>query len=207
MLIVFEGIDGTGKTTLAQRLAERLRATGLEVVETREPWTSRHGQELARLLKQKERTSTREQELDLFHADRAEHVAQIVRPALARRAWVVQDRTFWSTAAYQSQPATSTNPSSPLSIDAILTKSLTIAPKPDLTLLLLLSPEKALERINRNRSTTSSFEKLDDLRAVDRNYRELARRDPSIVPIDVDRPLDVITTDINRICRDRLGRP
>src|SRR5262244_2741807 len=137
MLIVFEGIDGTGKTTLVQRLAGRLRAAGLDVVETREPWTSRHGMELARLLAQEERTSTRAQELALFHADRAEHVAQVVRPALARGAWVVQDRTFWSTAAYQGRPRAEAESAGPLALDAIVEKSLTIAPKPDLTLLLL----------------------------------------------------------------------
>src|SRR5258706_148059 len=92
-LIVLEWIDGTGKTTLAARLHAALRASGVEAVGTREPWTSRHGQELTRLLAQPERTSTKEQELKLFHADRAEHVAQVVRPALARGAWVVQDRT------------------------------------------------------------------------------------------------------------------
>src|SRR5262245_14357056 len=198
MLIVFEGIDGTGKTTLARRLAERLRAAGLDVVETREPWSSRHGRELARLLAQTERTSTREQELDLFHADRKEHVAQVVRPALARGAWVVQDRTFWSTAAYQGRPRAESPSAGSLAMDAIVAKSLTIAPKPDLTLLLLLAPEKALARIARSRSAATSFEKLATLRAVDRNYRELADGERSIVAVSADRPLEEVAAEVER---------
>src|SRR5262249_12785397 len=61
-VIVFEGIEGTGKTPLAARLAARLRTAGLEVVETREPWTSPYGDQLRLLLARKERSSTREQE-------------------------------------------------------------------------------------------------------------------------------------------------
>ncbi|HET6165007.1 MAG TPA: dTMP kinase [Planctomycetota bacterium] len=207
MLIVFEGIDGTGKTTLAKRLAESLRATGLDVVETREPWTSRHGKELARLLAQKERTSTREQELRLFHADRAEHVAQVVRPALARGAWVVQDRTFWSTAAYQGRPRADATDESPLTLEAIVARSLEIAPKPDLTLLLLLAPEQALARIAKGRAATTSFEKLVTLQAVDCNYRHLARGERSIVPIETDRPVDEVWQQVERTCRERVGKP
>jgi dTMP kinase len=198
-LIVFEGIDGTGKTTLAARLAGRLRAGGLEVVETREPWTSRHGDELRRLLAAKERTSTREQELLLFEQDRADHVRQLVAPALARGAWVVQDRTFWSTAAYQATAAT---PAA-----AIVARNRKFAPLPDLTLLLLLEPGRALERIARGRAATSSFERLEDLRAVDRVYRELAAREGSLVTVDADRPLETVAADVERICRERLGRP
>jgi dTMP kinase len=207
MLIVFEGIDGTGKTTLAKRLAEALRAHGTEVVETREPWTSRHGKELARLLAQKERTSTREQEVELFHADRAEHVAQVVRPALARGAWVVQDRTFWSTAAYQGRPRADATDKSPLTLDAIVARSLEIAPKPDLTLLLLLTPEQALARIAKGRVAPTSFEKLVTLQAVDCNYRHLARGESSIVSIEADRPVDAVWQEVERTCRKKVGKP
>jgi dTMP kinase len=206
-LIVFEGIDGTGKTTLAARLAARLREggaegggeAGVEVVETREPWTSRHGDELRKVLAARERKTTRAQELDLFEKDRAEHVQQLVAPALARGAWVVQDRTFWSTAAYQASAA--------VPAATIVARNRKFAPLPDLTLLLLLAPERALERIARSRAATSSFERLESLRAVDRVYRELAAGEKSIVALDADRPLAVVAADVERICRERLGRP
>ncbi len=198
-LIVLEGIDGTGKTTLAASLARRLRAAGLEVVETREPSSSQAGKKLRQLLAAKERTTSGAQELELFHADRADHVARIVRPALQRGAWVVQDRSFWSTAAYQGARG--------VRVDEILARSLSIAPKPDLTLLLELAPERALERIGRSRAAASSFERLADLRAVARIYAELAAREPSIMRVSADRPLEAVEADVAEICRARLGEP
>lgn len=198
-LIVFEGIDGTGKTTLAARLATRLRAAGLEVIETREPWSSPHGDELRRLLAATDRTWSRDHELDLFEKDRAAHVAAVVAPALKRGAWVVQDRTFWSTAAYQASAA--------FPPAAIVARSRKFAPLPDLTLLLTIEPEQALERIGRSRAATSSFERLESLRSVDRIYRELATGESTIVTIDAARPLESVAADVERICRERLGRP
>jgi len=198
-LIVLEGIDGTGKTTLAARLAAALRDAGKRVVETREPWTSRAGMELRRVLAAKERTTSGEQELELFHADRAEHVAAVVAPALARGDWVVQDRTYWSTAAYQGARG--------IAVARILERSRAIAPAPDLTVLLELSPERALERIAAHRAAASSFERLEDLRAVARVYGELAAAHAEIARLDVDRPLDAVERDLAALCRARLGSP
>ncbi|MBM4015568.1 MAG: dTMP kinase [Planctomycetes bacterium] len=198
-LIVLEGIDGTGKTTLSARLAAALRDAGRRVVETREPWTSPAGQELRRVLAAKERTTTGTQELELFHADRAAHVAAVVAPALARGDWVVQDRTFWSTAAYQGARG--------IDVAAILARSAAIAPMPDLTVLLQLSPEAALERIAANRAGTSSFEKLGDLRAVAKVYGELAAAHPEFERIDAAAPLEQVTRELFAACRRRLGAP
>ncbi len=198
-LIVLEGIDGTGKTTLCARLAAALREGGREVVETREPWTSPAGIELRRLLAAKERTTSGEQELELFHADRAAHVAERVAPALARGAWVVQDRTYWSTAAYQGARG--------VPVTAILARSRAIAPTPDLTVLLELTPELALARIAANRASVSSFEKLEDLRAVARVYDELARGEPTIARLSAAVPLAAVERELLALCRARLGAP
>jgi dTMP kinase len=198
-LIVLEGIDGTGKTTLSARLAAALRAASRRVVETREPWTSPAGLELRRVLAAKERATTGEEELELFHADRAAHVAAVVAPALARGDFVVQDRTFWSTAAYQGARG--------LDVAAILARSAAIAPMPDLTVLLELPPESALQRIAASRSAASSFEKLDDLRAVAKVYGELAAAHPEFVRLDASRPLPEVERRLLAACRDRLGAP
>ena len=101
-LITFEGGDGAGKSTQAAVLAERLRATGVEVVATHEPGGTPLGQEIRRLLV----TPGGDPpvplaELLLYLADRAQHVARVVAPALARGAWVVCDRFVDSTIAYQ----------------------------------------------------------------------------------------------------------
>jgi dTMP kinase len=198
-LIAFEGIDGTGKSTLARRLAARLRDAGLEVVETSEPSQSSAGMKLREIFAQRDRTTTGEEELALFHEDRAEHVQKVVRPALARGAWVVQDRTFWSTAAYQGARG--------VPVVEILARSLRIAPKPDVTLLLTLAPDRALARITQGRERATSFEKLEDLRQVAGVYAGLAAREPSIVTIDADRPVDQVEESVVSECRLRLGQP
>ena len=180
VLVVLEGIDGSGKTTALQALAAWLEAAGREVLCTREPWDSEPGRTLRRLLAQKERTSTGEEELELFHADRREHVTEVVRPALERGRWVLHDRTFYSTASYQGPRG--------VSVQSILTESRKIAPEPDLTVLLQIEPERALERIRTGRDSLSSFERLESLRQVDHVYRELAAAVSTMVSVNADQP-------------------
>ncbi|GAB5471034.1 MAG: dTMP kinase [Rhodospirillales bacterium] len=101
-LIVLEGGEGSGKSTQCGRLAERLRARGLEVVRTREPGGTEGAEEVRRLLV--EGAATRWDswsELLLVYAARRDHVSRVIEPALARGAWVVCDRFVHSTLAYQ----------------------------------------------------------------------------------------------------------
>ncbi|NEG69823.1 dTMP kinase [Bifidobacterium choloepi] len=105
MFITFEGVDGAGKTTQVNRLAEYWRAQGREVVTTREPGGTELGITIRKLLlghdDADEPIAPRTEAL-LFAADRAQHVAQIVRPALRRGAIVISDRYFDSSIAYQA---------------------------------------------------------------------------------------------------------
>ena len=181
MLVVLEGIDGSGKTTLGAELARRLRARGHEVVQTREPWSSPAGRELRELFDRGEPDSA-PRELELFLLDRAAHVDAVVRPALERGAWVVQDRTFYSTAAYQGPRG--------CDVDDILRRNREVAPEPRIVVLLQLDPEVALDRITGSRDSVSAFETLETLRAVDRIYRELAARHPHFLPLDATRAPD-----------------
>lgn len=100
MFVTFEGPEGSGKTTLIGKLAESLRAQGHDVVVTREPGAGAFGSEIRRLLLESGDLPPAS-ELFLFLADRACHVAQIVRPALERGAIVLCDRYTDSTLAYQ----------------------------------------------------------------------------------------------------------
>src|SRR3954468_8399236 len=90
-VVVLEGGDGSGKSTQCERLIAMLRERGLEVVATAEPGGTALGGELRRLLLDDAAPDVRAEAL-LMAADRAEHVAAVVRPALARGAWVVSDR-------------------------------------------------------------------------------------------------------------------
>lgn len=99
--VVLEGCDGCGKSTQAGRLVRRLEERGHDVVATFEPGATELGAALRRLLLGAEFTVGARAEALLMAADRAEHVAEVVAPALARGAWVVSDRFVGSSLAYQ----------------------------------------------------------------------------------------------------------
>jgi dTMP kinase len=100
--ISLEGGEGAGKSTQLRRLAEALRARGLEVVETREPGGSEGAERIRRLLLEgPEERWTAEAEALLFAAARADHVANTIRPAVRRGAWLLSDRFLDSSLAYQ----------------------------------------------------------------------------------------------------------
>lgn len=99
--IVLEGGDGSGKSTQLPRLAEWLRGRGVEVVVTREPGGTPLGQTLRALVLEGEDLIDPNTEALLMAADRAQHVAEVIRPALARGAWVLSDRHVPSSLVYQ----------------------------------------------------------------------------------------------------------
>jgi dTMP kinase len=162
LLIVFEGIDGTGKSTQMSLLATALRQQGFEVLETREPTMGRFGQQI-RALYNNRNGVTPEQELELFIADRREHVHNLLMPALMEGKIVLCDRYFLSTAAYQGCLGdTGRSSTIPGSIDTqpclayrytpeeIIEKN-SFAPAPDLALLFYLSPQIGIQRITTGR--------------------------------------------------------
>lgn len=157
LLIVFEGIDGTGKSTQLSLLAEFLRLKGLKVVETREPTNGPFGKKIRDLYTNRAAAS-REEELDLFLADRQEHVRNLIKPALCRGEIVLCDRYYLSTVAYQGavgfSPAT------------ILEKN-SFAPEPDMALLFCAPPQTTVARITGQRGEAlNDFEQETSLQKV-----------------------------------------
>ncbi len=153
MFIVFEGIDGTGKSTQVKLLAEALRAKGREVIVSKEPTDGPHGTRL-RQSAETGRLSAQE-ELDLFHLDRREHVETLIRPALARGAVVILDRYYFSTMAYQG--IRGFNPTEIRRINE------EFAPLPDLVFVLELDLDTALSRIGVRDGEANEFEQRDAL--------------------------------------------
>lgn len=141
MFVTLEGPEGAGKSTALKAIAAALRTRGREVLETREPGGSPIGPEVRRLLLDGGDLS-REAELFLFLADRTEHVAKVIRPALARGAVVLCDRYGDSTVVYQGH-ARGGDLDRLRALNDLATGGLS----PDLTLLLDLPAETGLARI------------------------------------------------------------
>ena len=141
LFVAFEGGDGAGKSTQAALLVSSLRDRGLDVVQTREPGGTEVGAAIRQLLLEPDSAIDAKAEALLFAADRAQHVAQVIRPALERGAVVVSDRFLASSIAYQGF-ARDLGPKKIEEISAWATDGLF----PDLTILLKVSPEIGLAR-------------------------------------------------------------
>lgn len=197
LLVAFEGIDGAGKTTQAALLERHLAGAGWHVLRAKEPTAGRHGQRL--------RDSARsgrlppEEELEVFLADRREHVATTIRPALDAGQAVILDRYYFSTAAYQG--ARGLDPA------AILAVNETFAPPPDLLVLLRLAPAVALARIEeRGDGRGNLFEQRATLERCAEIFDTIRR--PYLCAIDGTLPPDKIHAAIvRRLADDGLLRP
>ena len=162
VLVVLEGIDGSGKSTLARGLVEAVEARGFRVVRTREPTDGPIGKQIRALAASGRSSVTPEQEFQLFHEDRRAHVRDLVRPALARGDVVIQDRSYFSTVAYQGQRG--------LDRARLLRESEAIAPRPDVLFVIDLPVEQAMDRIRTTRSSADDFETRATLEEVRRAF-------------------------------------
>ncbi|WP_344100659.1 dTMP kinase [Nocardiopsis rhodophaea] len=201
--IVLEGGEGAGKSTQAGQLAVWLRDEGFEVVTTREPGSTKLGMRLRALLLDKEQTgmSPRAEAL-LYAADRADHVAQVILPALRRGAIVISDRYMDSTLAYQGAGRE-------LSVEEIrrINEWATDALVPDLTVLLDVPPAAGLARLGgaTDRIESESEEFHERVRA---GFRQLAEGEPErYLVVDARGAQEEITREIQRRVRPILPDP
>jgi dTMP kinase len=194
VLIVLDGIDGTGKTTQAKRLLERLQQKELDAIYFREPSDSLWG--LAIKSKAVVADSlTPEEEFDLFVKDRKENVEKNLKPALQKKRVIVLDRYYFSTIAYQG--ARGIDP------ETIRQQNESFAVKPDLVFILDIAPNKGLERIAIGREKMEShFEREDYLVKVREIF--LSFKGENIHHIDASRQEQKITEDIEKIVFDYL---
>ncbi|MDE0858898.1 MAG: dTMP kinase [Akkermansiaceae bacterium] len=180
MFIVFEGIDGTGKSTQVQFLADALRAKGHEVITSKEPTDGPHGTRL-RNSAETGRLSPQE-ELDLFHLDRREHVETLIKPALARGAAVILDRYYFSTMAYQGLRG--------FDPQEIRETNEKFAPVPDHVFILEVPIDVALSRIGARDGETNEFEQRGALEGCHKIFSALP--DNFIHRIDATAPPETV---------------
>ena len=191
MFVTFEGIDGSGKTTQARLLAERLEREGVDVVLTREPGGTPLGEAVRDLVLHGEHVAPWA-EVALYAAARAQHVDQVIRPALERGATVVCDRYVDSSAAYQGGARR-------LGVDTVLELNLTVVGglMPDRTVLVEISPETAAARVGGSGDRIERDGVALWARAAEA-YRDLAARDRRrYVVVDGTRPVDELAEEIH----------
>jgi dTMP kinase len=196
--IAMEGIDGCGKSTHARLLADTLRARGHQVVPTREPGGTPLGEAVRELLLDGDHVAPVAEAL-LFAASRAQHVAQVIRPALDAGQWVVTDRFVDSSLAYQGAARG-------LGIDEVwrINEPAVRGCLPDLAIVLDVPAAEAGARDTGPDDRIES-EGIALQEAVAAGYRELAARFPGRVRlVDARGPVDAVHAEVMRLV-DGLG--
>ena len=200
--ITLEGGEGAGKSTQIQVVKDYLEARGIDVIVTREPGGTPVGQEIRNLLVSgdKDKWSPLSETL-LILADRAAHLERVIRPALADGKYVVCDRFFDSTRAYQGIAGG-------LGLEVIhnLQQPVLGTTLPDVTLLLDIDPEKGLSRAQ-ERGGDLRFESktLAYHQTLRQAFLDFAKQEPErMVVIDADRDIEAVSTDIITVLGEHL---
>jgi dTMP kinase len=193
--IVLEGLEGAGKTTAIRVIVETLNRHGImDVVFTREPGGTPLAEALRRLIKEGagNEVITDKAEALMLYAARIQLVEHVIKPALARGAWVIGDRHDLSSQAYQGGGR---------GVDPVLLTTLRTLVlgnfRPDLTLYLDLPPVIGLQRARaRGELDRIEQESLAFFERTRQRYQELAAQDPAIITIDASQTLEQVASDV-----------
>jgi dTMP kinase len=197
--IVIDGMDGSGKGEMVERLKAYLQGKGFAVLATFEPTDGDYGKILRKILQEEQDPNKNaEKMLNLYVKDREEHLASTIQPFLRKDHEkgniVISDRYYYATIAYQSVQG--------LPLPDVIEKNLHF-PKPNLALILDLPPEDALKRIAKARPSIEKFEKLQFMKKLRGRFLELKELlADNIVVIDASKPAGS-----RHYCLDFLFRP
>lgn len=194
--ISFEGIEGSGKTTQVRLLGDYLKAKGYEVITTEEPGGTAIGLKIRELLLHPQNSMDALTELLLYYASRAQHVREVIYPALLEKKIVITDRFTDSTIAYQGYGRG-------IDLETInaLNEIVTPGLKPFLTFLLDIDVEEGLRR-NRetNKNDRFEMETIEFHRLVRDGYLKLLKQEPQRIRlIDASRGIDKVHEEIVKV--------
>ncbi len=194
--ITVEGIEGVGKSTNIELIESLLTLRGIDYITTREPGGTELAEEIRDILLDKNESSMVEMtELLLMYAARAQHVSELIKPALEKGEWVVCDRFADSSYAYQGRGR---------GVDLDLMQNLEKIAlgdfDPDLTLLLDLQVEAGLERaVNRGELDRFEQEDVEFFNRVRLGFLERAKQHERFRVIDASRPLEEVQSEIRQL--------
>ena len=179
ILITIEGIDGSGKSTLAQNIFSTLQQQGFDTVLTKEPGASALGKEVRKLIQTKIIPLSPRAEYLLFAADRAQHFAELIIPALKQKKLIISDRMADSSLAYQGYGN---------GLDLTMLRTINdwamSSIHPDLTIFVRVPVAVALERA-KNRGPLSAYEKRENfLHNVAAGFEELYKNRANVIVVD-----------------------
>jgi dTMP kinase len=209
LFITFEGIEGCGKTTQIKRFVKRLRKYGIPLIMTLEPGGTRVGKNIRRiLLDPRNKNLSPLTELILYAADRAQHVEEVIKPALDQGKWVICDRFIDATVVYQGIAR-----GQDMRLVDILNDKATQRIRPDITFLLDCPVDMGLDRaIKRNEAPSHKgqdrFERetLDFHKEVRRGYLDLACKNKKrFIIIDATLPKDEVEEKIFQYIKPHLN--
>jgi len=210
--ITFEGLDGVGKSTQIENLAAHLRDRGRDVITTPEPGGTAIGQRLRSvLLSSRTEGLSPLAELALMFADRAQHIDELILPALERGTWVLCDRFTDSSEAYQGG-GRELGSALVLQLHKILCGDL----RPDLTILMVSNVEASVARARRRNVQQLAQSQADEnrfeqesrafYRRAHQAYLGIAAREPErVVTVDAKEPAAKVHKKIVEIVEERLG--
>ncbi len=193
-LVVFEGIDGTGKSTQIRLLAQHLRGLGYEVVTDYEPTRGPWGMKVREAAMAGDRLGI-EEEIDCLLQDRREHVRDVIEPALARGAWVLLDRYYLSMMAYQG--------ASGVNVEDIREWNEAFATVPDIAFWLDIPLETAFERMRGRGNAADAFEREPFLLACKNIYSAMEM--PWLHRVEADGSVEEVQAQVRALVRAELG--
>ena len=201
--VVFEGIDASGKSTLIQLVCQKLKELSVNFIQTREPGGTETGKKIRDILLEKQSSSLDPMaETLLYYADRKQHIEELIRPSLKKTWWVLSDRYWASTSAYQCGGRG-------MDEDFVsrLQKSICEGCEPDLWILLDLPVELSLKRLFSSRKDQRDrFEREDKAfhQRLRDYYLRLAKKDPSHwLVLSAEKPPEELLKDILSVFRER----